>query len=104
MTKALKARPVDKLKDPQAVLDFGFNYEEWLDADVSEVIITSTWAVEDGLTIDGSPLPTTIIGGNTTAVWISGGTAGENYLLTNTITTDVGRVDERSYKIHIVNR
>lgn len=104
MTKALKARPVDKIKDPQATLDYGFKYEEWLDPAVSEVIVTSTWAVDVGLTIEASPPPTTIIGGNTTAVWISGGTAGENYLLTNTITTDVGRIDERSYKIHIVNR
>lgn len=104
MTLSLRAKPFDKLKDPDAKLDFGFDWVNWLDADISEIIATSTWAADVGLTIEGSPPPTTIIGGDTTAVWISGGTVGQKYFLTNTVTTDAGRIDERSYRIHIVER
>jgi len=38
------------LKDPDAVLDYGFDWSDWL-AD-GETISTSTWTVETGITKD----------------------------------------------------
>ena len=86
-------------KDPSAVLDYGFNWTDWLDSTTDETILESTWTVESGLT---QGLDTEIEG--VTTVWLSGGTLGEAYLVTNRIVTSAGRTEDRSFKIKIVNR
>lgn len=86
-------------KDPDAVLDFGFDWSEWLDSDISEVISTSTWTVPSGIDGDNESHDD-----STTMIWISGGTAGATYLITNKITTSAERIDERSFKISVINR
>ena len=103
MTLATRARPVDRRKDPDATLDFGFDWgTKWLQT--GETLSSSAWAADSGLTIESSPDPTTIIDDTTTAAWVSGGTAGASYILTNTVVTSAGRTDERSFRIHIVER
>jgi hypothetical protein len=81
-------------KDADAVLDYGFNWAPWLDSDT---IATSEWDVPEGITEDSDDNTTTL-----TTVWLSGGTAGETYTLTNTITTAGGRTDERTVHIKVV--
>ena len=77
-------------KDPQAFLDYSIDWSAWL-AD-NETIVTSTWAA------DSADLTLSLLAndGTLTTVWIAGGEAGKDYLVTNTITTVDGRIDERS--------
>lgn len=86
------------VKDPGAVLDYSFDWgEHWLA--VGETISTSTWTVETGITADSNSHDAT-----TTTVFLSGGTAGENYQVTNHITTSQARQDERSLTIQVRQR
>lgn len=84
-------------KDPSAVLDYRIDWSGWLAA--SETISTSTWTPESGITVDNETETT-----NTATVWLSGGTAGVEYTLTNRITTNQGRTDERSITILVKDR
>lgn len=82
-----------KTKDPDAVLDYVIDWETYLDGDT---IATSEWEVDDGITKDSDTNDTT-----TATIWLSGGTAGEDYEVTNRITTAGGRTDDRTIKIKI---
>jgi len=83
-------------KDPNAVIDFKINWSDWLNGDT---ISTSTWTVESGITQDSESETTT-----TTTVWLSGGTAGLTYTVTNRIVTAAGRTDDRSIAVKVVDR
>jgi len=72
-----------KTKDPDAVLDFKFDWKtnsngrgfaDWLDAGETITSITITAAI--GIIIDSSSITDT---GTTVTVWLSGGTAGVEY-------------------------
>jgi hypothetical protein len=88
------------VKDPAAELDYGFDWgmDGWLAA--GETVTTSTWTVAAGLT----QITSGISGGTVTTVWLSGGVAGTDYLVTNRIVTDGGRTDERSLTIRVRQR
>lgn len=83
-------------KDPSAVLDYAVDWATWLDEDT---ISASTWTVPAGITKDSDTFTTT-----TATVWLSGGTAGSHYTLTNRIVTTGGRTDERSIIIAVMDR
>ena len=93
------------LKDPSAVLDYAFDWTEWLatgetiavDSETGEKLITIT--ADTGITVDSS----TEDDGKVT-VWLSGGTAGINYKVACLITTSAGRTDERTIWIKVVDR
>ena len=93
------------LKDPSAVLDYVFDWTEWLatdetiavDSETGEKLITIT--ADTGITVD-SPTEDT---GKVT-VWLSGGTAGINYKVACLITTSAGRTDERTIWIQVQER
>ena len=86
------------VKDPNAILDYSFDWGPWLDSDT---IDTSVWIVESPLVIEsGTESNTDTI----TTLFISGGEAGETYTITNRITTDGGRLDDRSFEIRVRNR
>ncbi len=72
-----------KTKGEGDQLDWGFDWvaKGWLDT--GELIVSSSWSASTGITILTSSNTTT-----TTTIWLSGGTAGETYVLTNTVTTD----------------
>lgn len=92
------AQVVTFLKRDSAILDYVIDWSPWLATD-SDTIATSTWTVASGIT----KVSDTIFATNTkTRIWLSGGTAGEEYLLTDTITTDMGRTDERTIQIKVV--
>jgi len=84
-------------KDPQEVLDYDIDWSERL---VDDIIVGSTWAVDDAtLTIAAD-----VASDTATKVWLSGGTLGAQYILTNTITTAEGRTMEQSVKLRIKAR
>jgi hypothetical protein len=80
---------------PDAVLDYTMDWSEWLDGDT---IASSIWTAESGITINSSSNTTTVA-----TVWLSGGTAGESYRVTNQITTAAARTDDRSLFITVKN-
>jgi len=84
-------------KDPQARLDFAVDWSAWLPE--GDTITSSLWLVPDDLATD-----TPSIDGSTTVVWISGGVAGRTYQVINRVTTDEGRVDDRTLRITVTNR
>lgn len=85
------------LKDPEAVLDYAFDWTDWLAA--SETISTRTVTVPVGLTLASD----SELAGVVTA-WISGGTVGTTYTVECKIVTNQGRTDERSQTITVQER
>ena len=84
-------------KDPDSVLDYGIDWSTWLSS--GETISTSTWTVPTGKTEDSDSK-----GDTSTLIWLSGGTAGTTYELTNKITTSDNRTVERSIEIIVEQR
>ena len=85
------------LKDPSAVLDYMFDWTEWLAT--GETITDHTITADTGITVDSS----TEDDGKVT-VWLSGGTAGINYKVACLVTTTAGRTDERTMWIKVADR
>lgn len=88
---------LSNIKDPSAVLDWMFDWTDWLAS--GETITDHTITVDTGITKDSS----TEAAGKVT-VWLSGGTAGENYKVACLIVTSAGRIDERTIWIKVTNR
>lgn len=76
-------------KDPNATLDYSFDWSEWLGAD--ETITTASVTVPDGLTLG----TVSQLSGVVTA-WISGGTDATEYEVICRITTSESRIDDRT--------
>lgn len=91
----------DWQKDPNATLDWVFDWSSWL-AD-GEEISTSEFIVSAGLTVEDGPLAPTHTTISAT-VWLSGGQTGQVYQVTNRVTTNQNRIDDRSIRIRVVNR
>ncbi|MBI5035557.1 MAG: hypothetical protein HZB51_34125 [Chloroflexi bacterium] len=86
-------------KDPAALLDYGFEWQNWLGADK---IVTSTWDVPTGITkVSDSHTDTKAV------IWLSGGTLDQDYKIVNHIVTDGtdgaghARTDERTLTIKV---
>jgi len=83
-------------KDPDAILDYAVDWSRWLAGDT---VASSVWIVPTGLTkATESNTATKAI------VWLSGGTAGQTYTVTNRITTAAGRTEDRSFTIRVEER
>lgn len=85
------------IKDPSARKPYGVDWTDWAIAD--DVLTGSTWTVPPGITNAGESLE-----GMLAVVWISGGTTGQKYTITNRVTTRDGVIDERSLTIRIKDR
>jgi len=74
-------------KDPSDIKDYAIEWEDLLAAEGETAIASSTWSASSpaGLTVLGSPASAVV--GTMAIVWVSGGTAGTKYELTNTIVT-----------------
>jgi len=87
-------------KDPNEVLDYLINWagtEEKPGRLVEgDAIASSTWIVPSGITKDSDTFDD-----ETTTIWLSGGTLGETYELTNRIVTDGLRTMDQTMKIKI---
>jgi len=82
------------LKDPQAVLDYVVKWSDWLADAAGDTIVTASWTVPVGIT-KLSESNTAIAA----TIWLSGGTAGTTYRITNQITTAAGRIAQRSFDV-----
>ncbi len=101
-------------KDPDAVLDYAFLWQDWLAS--AETITTKSVTATTGLTVDSStinlsPIDMTIGGavisqktGSVVTVWLSGGTVDTIYTVSCRITTSAGRTDERSFTLTVKQR
>jgi len=87
------------LKDPDATLDYKFDWSDWLET--GEEISTFSLIVPTGLTEVSSSNDN-----DSVTVWLSGGTAGLTYGVTCRITTDSfpTRIEDRTMKFIVVER
>lgn len=89
--------PKDFVKDPEAILDYQWDWSAWLLTDT--ITGTPTITVPTGLTLSVQTNTTT-----TVTAFISGGTVGTTYTVECKIVTVGGRTDERSITIKIEER
>lgn len=80
------------IKDPDAVLDYVWNWASWLPD--GDTIASATVTADSGLTVDSDSATTTAV-----TAWLSGGTVGQSYGVTCRIVTADGRTDDRTIKI-----
>ncbi|MEA3281796.1 MAG: hypothetical protein U9Q68_04425 [Euryarchaeota archaeon] len=85
------------IKDPDAVLDFSFDWSSWLET--GESISSHTITAGSGITNDSDSESSGIV-----TAWISGGTAGSTYTIACKIVTSLGRTDERTINIVVAER
>jgi hypothetical protein len=88
-------------KDPNAVLDYIFDWTAWL---VADVIQTATPAIIDFATTGGVIDSSAISGGNKVIVWVSGGIVGQTIGLRCRIATTGGRTDDRTVYLKVKER
>lgn len=85
------------LKDSAAVLDYQWDWSDWLAS--GETIVSGTVTTPTGIVEDSE-----VIGSTAVTAWLSGGTVGVTYVLQCTITTSAGRTDNRKMIIRVVDR
>ncbi len=83
------------VKDPAAVLDVGFDWSGWLTTAQAPSLDASVWSADAGLTLSG---PQELDG--VTSVLVSGGVAGQDYEVSNTVTSGV-LVDVRRVRVRV---
>lgn len=86
-------------KDPDAVLDYKFDWSRWLTD--GETINSQTTTASTGVTVDSSSITDD---GTSVTVWLSGGTPGNTYTVQSRITTSAGRTDDRTIQIVAKNK
>ena len=87
-------------KDPQAKLDYSFDWREWLGADtISAFLLLVDPVTATGMTVATVP-PQVQVGGIVT-FWLQGGVEGDAYNVTCRVSTAAGRTDDRTMKIKI---
>jgi hypothetical protein len=83
-------------KDPDAVLDYDWDWTEWLGNDTIDsfnVTVPTGMTLADATQADG-----------VVKAWLSGGVAKTSYVVTCQITTLGGRTDERSALFNVQER
>ena len=84
------------VKDPLADLDYTIDWSRWLGLDT---IVASTWIVDpnSGMTQHDAAIDPTA---TKTTVWLRGGNISQmTFVVTNQITTNGSRTDERSFTV-----
>ena len=86
-----------------AVLDYKIDWSEWLTSHDDDTIDTSTWEISPSgeLTVEATEANTT-----ETVIWLSGGTLGTRYTITNHIVTNstpIAREKDKSFKVKIID-
>jgi hypothetical protein len=88
------------VKDPNEVLDYKFDWDtNYLET--GETISSATVIVESGITKDSDAITDS---DRTVTVWLSGGTADNEYTVTCQIETSLSRTAERSMFIRVLER
>jgi hypothetical protein len=93
------ANPKFPDKDPDDILDYSFDWTSRLTS--GDTISASTWIVPTGIVKNSDSIGP---GSKTTIIWLSGGTIGVKYTLTNRITTVAGRQIDQSVDIKVKTR
>ena len=86
-------------KDPDAVLDYIFDWSAWLAEIVDTIASAEIVVAAEGVVCDSDSIVD-----DTVVAWISGGTAGATYRVTCRIVTAGWRTDDRSIFIKIAER
>lgn len=88
-------------KDPNAVLDYVFDWTEWLGEDTvaSHEFLVSPSNHTDCVEVDSSDEDEGII-----TVWVSKGRAGSTYKLTCRVVTAGGRTEDRTVNLRMKHR
>lgn len=83
-------------KDKDEKLDYVIDWSARLDT--GDAIAASSWSISagDGALTIGTSSDAPSFTDTRTTVWLLGGTVGVRYSLTNTITTDAGRIMEQT--------
>ena len=104
----MSSNPIKEAKDPSDLKDYDIDWTDVLTAESETAITSSTWSASDpvGLTIQAVPPYVPSVVGKKCIVWVSGGTAGTKYSLTNTIVTAgaTPRTHQRTIVIPCVER
>lgn len=87
----MKSLTLSVEKDPDAVKNWTFRATSWLDGDT---ISSATVTAESGLTVDSYSTD-----GDDVEAWLSGGTAGQQYIMTCRITTAAAVTDDISVTV-----
>lgn len=87
-------------KDPDAVLDYTWDWTDWL-TPLADTIVDHEMVVDSGITVDSSNID---VAGKKVIAWVSGGTLGTTYGLTCRIITQDGRTDDRTVYIKVAKR
>lgn len=85
-----------RIHDPQAVLDYRFDWTSWLEPDEQ---ITSAILAATGVTLGSHQVAAT-----TVTAWVSGGTHGTLATITCHIVTNQGREEDRTIRLLIRHR
>lgn len=85
------------VKDPDAILDYVFDWSDWLES--GETISSHVITVNAGITKDSDSESSGVV-----TVWLSGGTAGNKYNVACKIVTSLARTDERTIEIRMEDR
>jgi hypothetical protein len=88
------------LKSPIAVLDYPFNWSDWL-TPLSDTILSHQVSADaaSGLTVEDS-----VVSGQNVIVWLSGGVSGQTGSVTCRVTTVGGRTDQRTFYVKLKDR
>ena len=86
-------------KDPNAVLDYTFDFTDWL-ATASDSIASASFPVTVGVVVNSSG----VVAGKRVTAWISGGTVWSPASVTVRVVTSGGRTDERTINFKITER
>lgn len=84
-------------KDPNATLDYGFDWTAWLQS--GETITEATITVPSGI----SKTQQQIVG-DVVVFWLAGGIPNNSYTIACEITTSQGRTDSRSFSLFVAVR
>ena len=82
-----------EFKSPTEVLDYVHDMTNELGVDT---VSTSSWVLDSGITKDSDSTTTTAA-----TAWISGGTLGVTYKLTNTLVTVSGRTHVKDFYLRV---
>lgn len=84
-------------KSPTSTLDYTLDWSQYLQD--GQTITASSWSADSGVTVEND-----IKTSNSTTVFVSGGSTGDQYFVSNTITTNDDLVVTRSFILKIVFR
>lgn len=82
------------VKDPNSTIDFAVDWAEWLNT--GDTVTTSSWEVPSGLTVSSSTVTN-----NVARAFLTGGIDGVDYLVTNRVTTQGTRIEDRSILVQV---